>query len=89
MLIPKFPLYGLMGLIIISISACAQNQFIAFNSPDVNSQPKTPGYYNPNDHYYAMPQNQQPVVENKFYWKNSPDTSAIEPGDGADIPFMQ
>ncbi|WP_440617741.1 hypothetical protein [Cysteiniphilum sp. 6C5] len=61
------------------LSACTHNQFSAFDSPNADSQPKTPGYYNPNNQNYAMPQNQQPIVENQFYWKESHGKSAVAP----------
>ncbi|WP_440682035.1 hypothetical protein [Cysteiniphilum halobium] len=69
----------LFGLFTIALGACTHNQFSAFNSPNADSQPKTPGYYNPNNQNYAMPQNQQPIIQNQFYWKDSHDQSAVAP----------
>ena len=71
----------LLAVAIIGLSACTQNKFHAFDSPNANTQPKTPGYYNPNQQNYAMPQNQQPIVENQFYWKEGREQSAIAPSE--------
>ena len=66
------------GALMLSLSACTNNQFSALESPNPNSIPKTPGYYNPNDQHYAMPNNPQPIAENKFYWKQQQD-KAVAP----------
>ncbi|WP_116964355.1 hypothetical protein [Fastidiosibacter lacustris] len=80
MFIKKIKLFTLVATLI-GVSACTHNEFNVLHAPDVNAQPKTPGYYNPNEHNYAMPQNQQPIIENQFYWKDNHDKTAVAPDE--------
>ena len=73
-------IFGIGALVLlISISACTNNQFSALESPSPDTISKTPGYYNPNDQHYALPNNPQPIAENKFYWKQDQDDKAVAP----------